>query len=150
MSDYGFTGYSHLDTLRAAEDRRALLAQNYENSTRVGWAMATSDTTGWGEFEASDRIDFDMTFIHEPNMHYGYSTDGEELIATRFPRSWGFIARWDINANGHYVGFWPGIVVETSSSNIPTSELDPGYAIHHYFTFIGTAMKDVPDYLIDL
>lgn len=141
---------SWLETWRGTEERRGLLAQNYENSTRLGWALGGATTTGWGEFEIPERVDFDMNFIQEPHMHYGYSVDSDTLVATRFPRSWGFVARWDINADGHYVGFWPGIVVDTQSYALPTAEPEPGYTIKHYFTFIGTAMKDLPDIIANL
>ena len=133
MSDY--------EAFNAMEDRAARRTAQAENSTRYAWVQATVHTKGWGEMRYSDRISFGITYLTQPMVTYGFAIDDDDLLDTRFPRSCGFVSRWDQDKNNYYVGCYVAFIIETTSPNIPTVELDPNYDIDHFFTFSGTAMK---------
>jgi hypothetical protein len=132
-----------VDPFVALEMRRRRVSQDQENSARLAQTFAFYTTTGWGEFKDPEVINFDCTFIHEPYIAHGYSTNGDKLVLTRYPRAWGFVFQWKQDNRGYYVGAWVATVVETQAFDIPTTELDPGYSIDHSFTFTGIAIKDL-------
>lgn len=133
------------------ESQRADTRRNNENSTRDANAYARFTTTGWGEIAFEECFEFGLTFIEEPYVACSMSLqDGDKLIEGRFPRASGGVYRWKKNHRGYYVGAWLFVTVETSSPNIYTSELDPGYELDHSFIFAGMAMKDLPDYLAEI
>lgn len=135
----------------AFEDRNARRESIRENTSRHAWTMAHVTTTGWGEVRIADRIDFGMTFIEKPLVTYGYAVDDDTLVETRFPRSFGFVARWDTNKRGHYTGCWVALVVDTQSAFLSTDVTEePNYALDHYFVFMGIGMKNVPASRADL
>lgn len=136
------------EPFRALEERHARQGQIAENSIRLGWCHFKATSTGWGEFKIPECFEFDMTFIEEPNVTHGMSTNGDLLVDTRFPRAHGGVYRWKRNAKGFYQGAWLFVVVDTRSPYITTTLDDPGYSIDHYFTFAGTAIKDLPDHLL--
>jgi hypothetical protein len=129
------------------QQHREYLRRNAENSTRHGYAYAKFDSTGWGEFAFPDCFEFGLTYTEEPYVSYSYSLDGDSLVDTRFPRSMGGVYRWKLNNRGFFVGAWCFVCVDSRSPFIATSEREPNYALRHYFSFAGMAMKDLPDHL---
>lgn len=132
------------------EDHRRHLLQTQENSTRLAQAFAHFTTTGWGEWTMQNVARFDCTFIEKPTVAHGIAIEGQDLVATRFPRAWGGVYKWQINNKGFYVGAWCFFVVETQSLLIDTFELEPNYTLTHFFHFTGLATKDVPAHLMEL
>lgn len=132
------------------EGHRSRLRQHQENTARLAQSFAEYSTSGWGETRIQTITEFNCTFIERPHVSYGYSVDGDTLVDTRFPRCWGGVYRWKTNPRGHYTGAWVFIVAETMSYQLNTDKEEPGYDLSHYFTFTGVAMKDLPEYLLDL
>jgi hypothetical protein len=133
-------------TLDAQNSMREALR---ENSGRLAFAYGMVETIGWGEVEIATCIDFEVSFIEQPIVSYGFSLDGDELVDTRFPRCSGGVTRWRQNGNDHYVGAWVFVTVDTKSPYISTTENEPNYTIDHSFTFSGIALKSVSPYLAD-
>jgi hypothetical protein len=138
-----------MDPFIALERRRSRISQDQENTARLAQSFARYTTTGWGEFKDASVINFDCTFIAEPFVVHGYSTNGDLLVPTRYPRAWGFVHKWKQDNRGYYTGCWVATVVETQSPFIATTVADPGYSLDHCFTFTGIALKDLPTHLLD-
>lgn len=138
-----------MDPFLALEQRRSRVAQDQENSARLAQTYATYTTTGWGEFKDPNVIDFNCTFLVEPCVSHGYSTNGDLLVSTRFPRAWGFVHQWKQDHRGYYTGCWVATIVETQSFLIATAAAEPGYSIDHTFVFTGLALKDLPTHLLE-
>lgn len=130
------------------EMHRSRVEQSAENSARLAWSVARVTSTGWGEFVMPAVVEFEVTFLEQPVVSYGYALNNDVLVATRYPRSCGFVERWQTNAKGFYTGCWIGLVVETRTTNIDTLAAEPNYTLDHHFTFTGVAYKDLPQTLL--
>lgn len=137
---------------QAIVEKSRAAVRHFENSARLAHSFGEVTTSGWGEFAPEDRIEFEAPFLHRPSVSYGasfYESGSEDdpgLRDTRFPRCTGLVHDWDIDKNGLYRGCWVLVTVEDRSPFIePTDpDPDPTYHILHDFTFLGTAMKDIP------
>ncbi len=127
--------------------------QHKENGARLAHSFGVYETSGWGEFESEDAIVFDAPYLERPSVSYGASLldddDTAKVRDTRFPRCSGIVKDWDIDKNGLYRAAWVLVVVEDQSPFVePTDpDPDPDYNIVHDFTFLGTAMKDIPPFM---
>lgn len=129
------------------ELRRSRLDQTRENSTRLAQAYATFDTSGIGEFQAPDMVEFGCFFVERPLVAYGMSTDGDRLVKERFPLSQGGVYGWQQDSRGLYVGAYVMVVVQAGV--FPTSIPMPDIDLTHDFTFTGIAMKALPEHLLE-
>ena len=143
------------DPFRDMERRRGWVNQNAENSGRLAHAYAVFETTGWGEAAFEDCFEFRLTFVEVPVVSYGsriisasnLPVDNEDdvLVDTRFPRCSGMVYQYKQDNRGFFTGAWCLATVDTRSPYVPTTVTeDPGYAIEHWFTFSGIALKDLP------
>lgn len=140
------------------ERRRGEVERTRENSSRLAEAFAKFETTGQGSMEFEDRIDFGLTFIEEPYMAYGAQIDIDDLSelldvdpndTPPLPLCSGLVTKWDQDDRDFYLGAWVAVTVyfpPTSSIVVPI-DLQP--TMQHFFSFTGTAMKDVPPDLRD-
>lgn len=133
-------------------EREAWNSQVSENSARGALAWGTAQTSGSGELLIEDPIIFDVTFIEQPIVMYGFAIDDDEkLIEGRFPRVSGGVYRWIRDERDFYVGAHVYVTVATAdpilaaqSTNVPADfATDPGYDLTHSFTFSGVAMKEI-------
>jgi hypothetical protein len=131
---------SPYQSLERARGRRE---QSRENSGGRASAWGQVSTTGWGELAHGSVIDFQITFIAEPMVAYGYSCQ-QPLTTTRYPRAHGFVYSWRRDQNGYYTGAWVATVVETQGAQLYPSVPDPNYTLTHSFTFSGVAYKALP------
>lgn len=140
-----------------------------ENSARLAMANTKYSTTGQGSIQFRKRFDFGLTFIEEPWMNYGAYIDVDELAdrlnidsgindPCPLPLSTGFVTEWDRDERDFYIGAWMGVRVWFPESVSPAAEIQITVAgamdiaipigiqadMHHYFTFSGIAIKDVP------
>lgn len=133
------------------EERRAEIEQHAENSARLAEAFAKFDTQGQGSVEFNERVDFGLTFVEDPFVHYGAEIDldalddalGNEAGAMPpLPLCSGFVTKWDQDDRGFYVGCWTAVRVWFPyESNV---SLNIGVPVKHHFTFKAVAIKDVP------
>lgn len=139
MSDYFF------DDLEA---RRADLERTKENSARLAHAYGRFTSTGQGSITFPRRLAFGLTFTEEPFMSACSMADPddiEDLLDRRdapFPIITPFVAEWDRDDRGFWVGVWCGVRVWWPPSDLVPASAKP--EITHSFTFSGIAMKDVP------
>jgi hypothetical protein len=134
------------DAIGALERARGNRERDWENFARTAFSFGSQTSTGWGELAYADPIIFDLTFVEQPMMSYGFYVDpAVDLVPTRYPRCSGFVYRWYQDAKGMYVGAWVGVTVETREASIvpATGVVDPGYAITHYYTFSGLGYKSL-------
>lgn len=135
---------------RALEQRRSRLDAIRENSSRPATCRLTFTTTGWGEMKLPNASYFGGSFIDRPAVATGVTIDGDNLVATRFPRVTAGVYKWLRDASGFYVGAWVFIAVDTQSPYIATTvTADPGYELTHDFTFTGVASKALPAHLLE-
>jgi len=141
----------------AVEQRRGFIDAVRENSSRLATCFAAFTTQGWGELESPTVTLFTTTFVERPSVSYGCNVDGAKLGVGRFPRSHGGVSRWLRDNNGYYVGAWLFMVVDTIGPNYGPINIisspvgappQVNYTVYHDFTFIGTAMKDIPQALL--
>ena len=144
---------------RHLEGRRAQLESEKENSARLARSFVTVTTAGWGEIQKTDVQDFTCTFLRKPAIAYSYEIlsrtgvpagDPGVLVATRFPRCFGFVWNWHTDARGYFKGAYVGFAIDSLSPLLPSTLTDPGYQISHSFTFEGVAYKDVDLSLVTL
>ena len=118
-----------------------------ENTARLSNTHGFYSSHGWGEFRILDPTMFDVTFVEEPVVAYGFAIDGDALVPKRFPRAFGGVSSWLYDEKGFYIGANVFLIVDTLSPveliDVPTE--DPNYDINHYFTFSGIAIKDVEE-----
>ena len=129
------------------ERRRQHLDQVRENSPRLAFSFARYATTGWGEIHAAEAITFDCTFQEKPFVSSSFEIDATTLVSGQYPRVTSGVCSWITTAKGFYVGAWICIVVDPGDK---TADTIPDYAINHNFTFAGIAIKNLPDYLLDI
>lgn len=138
-----------MDPVVHAVKRQALREATAENSARHAAVFGFVDTTGWGEFDIPDEITFDLSFVEEPNVAYGYACIADDqgagdLTDTRYPRGWGFVTKWTISDRGLYTGCFVSLIVDTmGAEQVAPSASEPGYIIRHSFTFTAVALKDI-------
>lgn len=126
------------------EAHREYLRRTSENATRQAAAYATFESTGWGEVSFETLCEFGLSFIEVPAVSYAYVCVDDQIVPTRYPRSFGGVERWQRNSKGFYVGANCFAIVETQSSFLPTTIMtDPNYVITHHFKFEGIAIKDI-------
>lgn len=145
--------YRQMERLRAERDRHK------ENSARTAFAWGFGVTRGVGETRFTKRISFNLAFIQEPAISYGYAVEavannsdyGDVLVDNRFPRCVGGVYDWQLDSRGFYLGAWAFAVVQTlDTANFKGAVLpEPGYTIRHSFGFTGLAFKALPDRLGD-
>lgn len=128
------------------ERRRGQLTRTAENSARLAFAYATYTSSGLGQFAYPTEVRFEVAFTERPFMAYGYyyALDGDDAVVT-WPRSVGFVWDWNQDTKGLYIGASVAVIVDSPVVTVPT----PAYALEHYFTFSGVAMKAFPAYLLD-
>jgi hypothetical protein len=143
-------------------DRERWDAQTKENSARGAWAWGTVHSKGWGEMVLPDPIMFDITYVHQPTVAYGFALDDDEqLVDGRLPRCSGGVLRWVTTPDEFYVGAYVFVTVATADPMLATqawvkSSLeadppavtvptdfkdDPGYDLTHSFLFNALAIK---------
>lgn len=131
---------TYTETLQARADARS---RNSENRGRMAHVSTTYVTTGIGTFEFQDRMDFGLTYIEKPAVHYGTEIDSDDvrdaLVLTdndpiTLPQCTGSVTKWDVDANGHYVGAWCTVAIAFTADVIVT----------HHFSFMAIAIKDIP------
>lgn len=123
----------------ALEHRRGYIEQLRQNTSRLAQSYNFVETVGAGMIRLPTVVRFHCTFIEKPVVAYGYTVESD-LITGDFPSAVGGVYSWQIDARGFYLGCYVFAVVTANS--------DP--TIQHDFTFTGIAMKDLPDYLLDL
>lgn len=126
------------DYLLEQELRRAERHRHEQNAARHALSFHAYHSTGGGELEFSDPVEFGMTFAQRPFITYGYFIDSDDLVEGQFPACTGFVTAWDFDADGLYIGAWCGVVIRGGEF------LEPPYEIEHHFTFQGIALKDLP------
>lgn len=128
------------------------LARHRENRGRLAHVFADYVSQGQGAVEFEERVDFGLTYIHQPWPTYGSSVDPDavrDLLDlgpsddVPLPQATGFVTEWDVDDRGLYRGCWVAISVlyPTYDANLPA---DAQIEVGHYFLFTGTALKDVP------
>lgn len=131
------------------EARRASLAAQHENTARMAKFYATWVTKGIGEVIISECLKFSITFLHEPAFTSGIALgDDVDLVPGHFPRATCGVYEWDRNSKGYYTGAYLFFVVDTLGPGQSVGN-EPSYEIIHHLTWEGTAMKDLPSYLLD-
>lgn len=135
----------------AIANRQRDIGRNQENSSRLAISFGSFSTVGWGEVEHEERIDFEVAYLHEPYPSHGsalYEDEADKIRPTRFPRCWGTVSDWDIDAGGLYRGCWVVTIVEDRSYLQAPTDPDPNpeYHIKHTFTFMGVALKPIATY----
>lgn len=141
--------YHELERLRGERER------NKENSARTAFAWGFGLTTGVGETRFARRINFQLAFIEQPAVAYGFAVEavtnnsdlGDLLVDSRFPRCTGGVFEWHLDSRGFYLGAWVFTVVETQGAAVFTAVPEPGYKIRHSYGFTGMAFKALPDRL---
>lgn len=118
--------------------------QTRENSARLAVSQGFLTTTGSGERQEAERVPFGCVFAEAPAVAFGWSMDGDELVDGQFPRVSAGVYGWDTDQKGHYLGAYIMVTVD-----VPTGAEEPEYGLNLFFTFTGTAIKDIPDYLLD-
>lgn len=135
---------------QSIQAHQARVEQMRTNAARHATSYTAVDSRGSGELLHDECIEFNTTFIHEPMVAHGWALDGDALIEGSYPRVSAGVYRWRRNRRGYYTGCWLFFTVD-----VPGDLVDPdtgnalGYNINHYFTFAGTAIKDLPDHLLD-
>lgn len=129
------------------ERRRQLLGQIAENSSRLAFSFARYDTTGWGEMRCATAIEFDCVFRERPFVSSSSEIDESTLVAGQFPRVTSGVCAWIRNSKGFYTGAWVYVVVDPGDK---TAQTIPNYVMSHHFIFAGIAIKDLPDYALDI
>lgn len=131
---------SYSESLQARADA---VARHRENRGRMAHTSTTVVTEGIGTVELPDRIDFGLTYIEKPAVHYGSECDANDLRdalgigdndALTLPQCSGSVTAWDVDDNGHYVGAWCTVAVGSTVS----------VRVTHHFSFMATAIKDIP------
>jgi len=143
------------DAYGALEKARGLRERTWENSARQAEAWGFQSTLGIGETRFPDVIDFQLTFVEEPAVGYGYSVNavvnnsdgGDLLVTTRFPRAWGGVYDWRQDTNGFYTGAWVFAIVQSQDYFLGTAQPEPNYTLRHSYSFSGIAYKALPDRL---
>ena len=138
---------------RDLEIRAGEVDRHKENKARLAQVFGKYRTTGQGSIELDARVDFGLTFIEEPFMHYGTYLNIDALadllnldpgVTPPLPICSGHVTAWDYDDKDLYIGAWVAVSVyfpPTSETTVPP-ELQP--EIEHYFTFSGVGMKDIP------
>lgn len=124
----------------AMEQRRGYIEQLRQNTSRLAQSYNFVETVGVGQIRLPTVVNFHCTFVQKPVVGYGYTVESD-LIEGDFPASVGGVYAWQQDARGFYLGCYVFAVV-TATSDTTT--------IQHDFTFTGIAMKDLPQYLLDL
>lgn len=142
----------------ALENRRAEVERHRENSARPAEAFARFRSSGQGSMEFEKRVDFGLTFLEKPMMHYGAEIDLDDLDerldndynknkCPPLPVSMGYVTDWDTDRRGFYVGAWVGVRVYYPDEDLIPANF-PVEVVHH-FHFSAVGMKDVPMDLTD-
>lgn len=124
----------------ALERRRGYIEQLRQNTSRLAQSYNVVVTTGTGMLKLKTVVTFACTFVEQPYVSYGYVL-GSDLIEGDYPSSSGGVYEYQTDERGFYIGAWVFAVV-TAVEDYPS--------ITHNFTFTGIAMKDLPDYLLDV
>lgn len=124
------------DVAARMEQRRSFLVQNAENASRNAQVFANFSSTGVGEHLFPNVVAFGLGFYSKPSVSYGMACSGPPT-AGQFPKSYGGVYEWNINAKGFYIGAFCFVVVDVS-----------GLQLDHSFTFQGTAIKMISPGLI--
>lgn len=125
--------------MEAMEQRRGYVEQLRQNTSRLAQSYNFVETTGVGSIRLATVVRFYCTFIEKPVVSYGFTVESE-LVDDDFPQSCGGVYSWLLDSRGFYLGAY--VFVKVDATEDPT--------IQHDFTFTGIAMKDLPDYLLDL
>lgn len=124
------------------EQTRARRETTRENQTRLAKAYSRWTTTGLGDTVVEEVLEFGCTFIEEPAFHHGWSIsedEGPDLVLTDLPGVEAAVYRWQRDARGYYIGAWAFFTVTANETE---------YVLHHYLTFEGLAIKDLPVHLL--
>jgi hypothetical protein len=129
------------------QQRHDIVARHRENRGRMASVSATFDTAGAGVVEFEDAIDFGVTFIDQPRIHYGSYCDAQDLRDAAglidgdplpLPTCSGSAVGWDQDENDHYIGAWVAVKVLSDT-------LIDGLPVTHHFDFTGIALKVIPN-----
>lgn len=137
--------------------QRAFLDATNNNRGRVARVSATWTTIGGGEIRVANAFPFNVVFIEEPSFTSGVVlADGAQLVEGHFPRVHCGVFDWRQDKNGYYTGAYVYFVVDVNYSTAATSAGTggapgkiPNYEIHHHLRWEGTAIKTLPDHLLD-
>jgi hypothetical protein len=143
-------------------DRERWNSQTQENSARGAWAWGSVHSKGWGEIVVEDPIMFDISFVHQPIVAYGFALDDDDQVVDgRLPRCSGGVLRWVTTPDGYFIGAYVFVTVATADPMLasqawiessleadpPTVTVpddytdDPGYDITHSLMFSALAIK---------
>jgi hypothetical protein len=143
-------------------DRERWNSQTAENSARGAWAWGNVHSNGWGETVIEAPIMFEIVFIHQPYVAYGFCLDDDnQVVDGRLPRCSGGVLSWVQTPEGFFIGAHVFVTVATAdpmlavqawmdasltqvppATTVPSDfTVDPGYDITHSFTFSALAVK---------
>ncbi len=125
--------------------RQDALHRNRENRGRLASASTEFVTTGVGTVEFDEPVDFGITFVEKPRVHYGSEINTEDLrelldIAEtdpiNLPNVSGSVVDWDLDENEHYVGAWCAVTITTADL--------ADIVVTHHFDFVAVGTKVIP------
>lgn len=109
-----FDPWKHQQEVLANRDRTA------DNSGRFATTYAHADTVGAGELLLPDAALFGIRYLSKPGVAYGFEVDvTTPPVVGRFPRSDGFVASWETDEAGYYIGAYLGLAI-TSNPDVAT------------------------------
>lgn len=135
---------------QALDARRQTIDAIRENSARLATVYQTFVSSGIGDVQPPDAIQFGTTFVDLPSVGYGNTVE-TLLVADRYPRATGGVTKWMRDSKGLYVGAWIYLAVDVPTGPAPIGggvAPVPIYSITHHFTFTGVAMKNIPANLL--
>jgi hypothetical protein len=118
-------------------ERESWRIQVAENSARLAFAWGVSTTTGSGGLVHDQDVQFGLAYPEQPMFSYGCVIISTEIDLNDddapVPSSTGFVAGWQIDERGLYVGANVGVTVIAQAEDV----------LEHHFTFTGIGMKDL-------
>lgn len=124
----------------AMEQRRGYIEQLRQNTSRLAQSYNNVTTKGGGMLRLPDVISFNCTFVEQPVVSYGHIVTAG-LAEGDYPLVSAGVYQFQTDKRGFYLGAWVYVNIQVVDA-FPT--------IQHDFMFTGIAMKDLPEYLLDL
>lgn len=126
--------------VQAMEQRRGYIEQLRQNTSRLAQSYNSVTTQGGGGLRLPEVIVFNCTFVEQPVVAHGFVVE-TPLAEDDFPAVSAGVYDFQTDSRGYFIGAWVYVKVVVQ---------DDYPRIHHDFTFTGIAMKDLPEYLLDL
>ncbi len=136
--------------LEELETRHAERVRHQQNAARHAFAFHRVETTGWGQIEFDQALEFDLSFTQRPFVAYSYYVESDALVDYGYPHCAGFVTEWHRDTHGLYIGAWVAVSIQLGVSNYDYFKINkpatgwPDYIIEHDFTFQAVAIKDLP------